>query len=102
MLEPTQNFIDNQYAKNLKKNVFSTLYKNRSFKIIKKNMTAQAERYYKQLMKRKAFENLAWYGLVHKRHKKELKEIASEQFKRIIINRWIGVLNNVQKIKDDI
>lgn len=53
-------------------------------------------------MKRRVFENLAWYSLIHKRNKNEMRDIANHQFKRIIINRWIGVLNNVQKIKDDV
>ena len=47
-------------------------------------------------------ETLAWYALIHKKEKSEMNSLAEIQFKRLMVKRWIGVLNKVQLLKDDI
>jgi len=58
-------------------------------------MQKQAYDYYQGQAKRKVLNTLFWYGLIHKKRKNRLNQMAIIQFKRRIVSRWIGVLNSI-------
>lgn len=86
------------YEMNLKKRAYKTLYNHTTFRIIKNNMRQTATEYsIRELQKKSIFA--FWQNLNREKMKRQLNKMAAALYKRFLMQRWIGVLNQQQQFQ---
>ena len=83
------------YEMNLKRRAFKNLYNHTTFRIIKNNMRQTATEYsIRELQKKSIFA--FWQNVNRQKMKRQLNKMAVALYKRFLMQRWIGVLNQQQ------
>ena len=98
---PDREFLCKFYSIILKKRALKVLYNYRSYRKVQNTMNSNAQYFYSRSVLKKVFNQLMTY--YYQRHLKHCRnEVAVQNYKRVIMNRWYHAKQRVTGIRYEI
>lgn len=98
---PDKEFLSKFYTQILKRRAVKILYNYRSYRMVQNSMNANAQVFYTRSIQKKAFNELVNY--FYQRNLKSCRnEVAIQNYKRLVMNRWYLAKQKVVEIRNQI